>query len=1044
MTLSDISIKNPVFAWMLMLALMVFGWIGFSRMGVSAMPDVDFPIVTVAVSWEGAAPEIMESEVVDVIEDALTSIQGVREISSTARQGAATITVEFELERGIDVALQEVQTKIAQAQMRLPKEMDPPVVTKVNPEDNPIMWLALSGTVPVKDIMVYAEDVLKNRFQTIPGVGDIFLGGLIPRSLRVWLDADKMARMEITVEDVLAAIRREHVELPAGQIETSTKEFNVRTFGEINDPQKFGELLITQRGGQPIHVPIPLKEVARVEDGLGDLRRISRSQGERAVGLGIRKQRGANAVAVSFRVLKRLEEVKKLLPPGMTLALNFDGTRFIKDAVHELNFTLVLSALLTSLVCWAFLGSWSSTVNILMAIPTSVLGTFIVTYFLGFTLNTFTLLGLTLAIGIIVDDAIMVLENIVRHRELGQGRMQAAIFGARQITFAALAATVAILAIFLPVVFMSGIIGKFFYQFGVTISVAVLFSLLEALTLAPMRCSQFLEVGERRNLLTRLVDRGFERSAALYRRALSWCLGRRWKVIGASLLVFAASFFTVRRLRKEFVPPQDQAMFMVRLQTPVGSSMEFTDAKFKEAEAWMTRQPALKRYYSAVGGFGGGEVNAGIIFVSMKAHSERPTGAAGGPMTQGEFMALARRELNKIPDLKAIIVDFSQSGFSASRGFPVEFTVRGPDWAILTESSQKLAKRLEEGGELIDVDTDYKTGMPEVRVYPDRAKAYARGVSVSSIGTVINAMVGGVRAGYFTDKGRRYEVRLRAEPAYRLSPDDIQRFYVRNSRGETIRLSEVVRIEENPTLLSITRKDRERSIGIFANIAAGKSQAAVLATVERLAKETLPEGYHIVLSGSSQTFRESFQSLIFALLMGIFVAYMVLGAQFNSFVHPFTVLLALPFSVSGAFLGLWLTGNSLNVYSMIGLILLMGIVKKNSILLVDFTNQRRREGLEVGFALLEACPIRLRPILMTSIATVAAAIPPALALGPGAETRIPMAVAVIGGVSLSTVLTLFVVPCAYSLFSSLESHRHDRDLREAQREMEDVVLPGAL
>jgi multidrug efflux pump len=1024
MTLSDLSIKNPVFAWMLMFALIVFGWIGYGRMGVSQMPDVDFPIVNVAVTWEGAAPEIMEAEVVDIIEDAVTSVQGVREITSSSKQGQASITVELELDRDVDVSLQEIQTKIAQAQMRLPRNIDPPIVTKVNPEDNPIMWLALSGDVPPKDLMVYAQDVLKSKFQTVPGVGDIFLGGLIARNLRVWVDAEKLKRYELTVEDVMAAIAREHAEVPAGQIETAQKEFNVRTLGEISDPAKFGELLITQRGGQAIHVPIPLKNVARVEDGLADQRRISRTGGRRAVGLGIRKQRGANAVEIAERVKKKMEQVRPSLPKGMTLQVRFDSTKFIKQSVAELTHHLVIAALLTSAVCWLFLGSWSSTLNVLLAIPTSVLGTFIVTYFLGFTLNSFTLLGLTLSIGIVVDDAIMVLENIVRYVEKGKDRVTASVIGAREISFAALAATVAVLAIFLPVVFMKGIIGKFFFQFGVTISAAVSLSLLEALTLAPMRTSQFLETAQHGNRLVQAVDRMFVALAERYRRGLEWTLGRRWTVIGLAALFFALSMVSVKFLKKEFVPAQDQGMFMVRLQTPVGSSMDFTDERFKQAEKWFMEQPGVEGYYSAVGGFGGGEVNAGMLFLTLKDLKDRPESkATGRPVSQGEIMAEARKALNAIPDLKAFIMDLSQGGFSASRGFPIEFTVRGPDWDTLVRSSTELMAKLEASKTMIDVDTDYKTGMPEVRVLPNRDKAYARGVSMASIGNTVNAMIGGVRAGLFTDNGRRYDVRVRAETRDRLSPDDIKGLYVRNVRGEMIKLSDVVDLEERPSLLAITRKDRERAIGIFGNIAPGQSQADVLATVEKVAKETLPDGYYVKLSGSSQTFRESFQSLLFALVLGILVAYMVLGAQFNSFIHPVTVLLALPFSMSGAFLALLIAGRSLNINSMIGLLLLMGLVKKNSILLVDFTNSRREAGLEPRAALLEACPVRLRPILMTSIATIAAAIPTALARGAGSETTVPMALAIIGGVSVSTFLTLFVVPAAYSLFTRIESRK---------------------
>lgn len=1021
MTLSDISIKNPVFAWMLMFALMIFGWIGYGRMGVSQMPDVDFPVVNVAVTWEGASPEIMEAEVVDIIEDAVTSVQGVKEISSSSKLGQAAITVELDLNRNVDVALQEIQTKIAQAQMRLPRDIDPPIVTKVNPEDQPIMWLALSGDVPVKDLMVYAQDVLKSKFQTVPGVGDIFLGGLIPRSLRVWVDADKMKQYQITVEDILAAIRREHAEVPAGQIDTPAKEFNVRTLGEISDPALFGDLLITQRGGSPISVPIPLKKVARIEDGLADIRRISRVNGQRAVGLGIRKQRGANAVEIAERVKVKMREIEKGLPKGMKLGVNFDATQFIKLSVTELTHHLLMAAALTSLVCWLFLGSWSSTINVLLAIPTAVLGTFIVTYFLGFTLNSFTLLGLTLSIGIVVDDAIMVLENIVRHVEHGRTRLEGAVIGAREISFAAMAATVAILAIFLPVVFMKGIIGKFFFQFGVTISAAVSFSLLEALTLTPMRCSQFLETASHGNALIRLMDKGFARLTQLYRGSLNWTLDRRWTVIGLAALFFAVSLFSVKKLRKEFVPAQDQSMFLMRMQTPVGSSMEFTDNKFKEAEAWLMKNPSVQRYYGAVGGFGGGEVNAGMMFVTLKPRDERPRNPDGSPIGQGQIMADARKSLNAIPSLRAFIMDLSQGGFSSSRGFPIEFTVRGPDWDTLTKAAGELQSRLEKSGLVEDVDTDYKTGMPEIRVYPDRAKAYARSVSIQSIGATINAMIGGVRSGLFTDNGRRYDVRVRAQTRDRLAADDIRKLYVRNLHGEMIRMSDVVDIKEQATLLAITRKDRERAVGIFANVAAGKSQAQVLSDIEKLGREVLPDGYHIVLSGSSQTFKESFQSLIFALVLGVLVSYMVLGSQFNSFIHPITVLLALPFSFSGAFLALLSFDRSLNINSMIGLLLLMGLVKKNSILLVDFTNQRREDGMKLREALLDACPVRLRPIVMTSVATIMAAVPTALGRGAGSEATVPMALAIIGGVAVSTLLTLFVVPAAYSLMSWFES-----------------------
>jgi HAE1 family hydrophobic/amphiphilic exporter-1 len=1027
MTLSDISIKNPVFAWMLMVGLIFFGAIAFTDLGVSEMPEVDFPVISVVVTWEGAAPEVMESDVADIIEDAVMSIQGIREVSSTSRQGTTEMTIEFELERDIDVALQEVQSKISQAQLRLPEEIDPPVVAKINPTDQPILWLGVSSKDrPLKEVIGYVQDHLKDRFQTISGVGDIILGGYVERNLRVWISGKKLDEYQLTANDIVQAIETQHVELPAGRIETPEREMNVRTMGEAFSVEEFESILIPRRGGEPIHVPIYMKDVATVEDGLADQRRLSRVQGSPAIGLGIRKQRGANAVEVAQKVKARLKEVQKELPPWLNIGINFDSTRFVEEAIRELVFVLILSSALTALVCWVFLGSWSSTLNILLAIPTSILGTFLIFKFASFTLNTFTLLGLTLAIGIVVDDAIMVLENIVRYREGGKSRVEAAVVGARQITFAAMAATMALIAIFLPVAFMKGVIGRFFFQFGVTISVAVLLSLLEALTLTPMRASQFLQVGERRTAFGRGFEKSFKGLAAAYRWILERILRIRWLVIIATVALFVLSLGLFGMLRKEFVPAQDQSMFLIRLKTPIGSSLEFTSERFKLAEKFTLSQPEVKRLFCAIGGFGGGEVNTGVLFVSLKPKDER--GVRPGQkrvLTQQELIGVFRRELQKIPDVEVYVQDLSTRGFTAQRGFPVEFTVRGSNWDKLSGYAEEIRKKMSASGLMTDVDTDYLLGVTEVQVKPNRVKARERGVEIESLANTINALFGGQRVGKYTKGGRRYDVRVRLTAEERLKPEDIEKLWVWNNRGELVKVSDVVDIELKPSLMSITRRDRERAIGIFANVAPGRSQSDALEMVDKASREVLPEGYRVVFSGSAKVFKESFQSLFFALWLGIIIAYMVLASQFNSYIHPFTVLLALPFSISGALFALFLANQSLNIYSMIGLILLMGIVKKNSILLVEFTNHVRRDkGAGVREALLEACPIRLRPILMTSISTVAAAVPPALALGPGSETRISMAVAVIGGVVVSTLLTLFVVPCAYSLFSKLERPAH--------------------
>ncbi len=1085
MTLSDVSIKNPVFAWMLMAALVIFGGICFSRMGLSQLPDVDFPVVNISLTLEGASPEIMESDVADVVEDAVMGVQGVKQVTTTCKEGSANVSVELDLNRDVDVALQEIQTKVAQAQRSLPTDLDPPSVSKFNPEDQPILWVAVSSDRPVRELMMYVKDQLKDNFQTIPGVGEVFLGGYVDRNLRVWLDGKKLSQSALTVDDVINTVSKEHVEVPAGRIEAADREMNVRVLGEAPSVEAFGNLPINSRGGAPVYNLIRLKQVADLEDGLDDVRRISRYNGEPAVGLGIRKQRGANAVEVARAVRAKMEEVAPKLPKGYQLRVSFDSTRFVEDSIKELEITICLSALLTGLVCWLFLRSWSSTVNIFLAIPTSILGAFIILYSFGFTLNTFTLLGLSLAIGVVVDDAIMVLENIVRRREMGENRVQGALNGARQITFAATATTFSIVAIFLPVFLMKGAIGKFFFQFGVTISAAVLLSLLEALTLTPMRCSQFLQIKEQPKKSRNAEQGKMDRVTGFYARHLGWCLNHRWWVLAGAALFFGSTFFLMKFVKKEFIPYQDQSQLMVRLQTPIGSSIGYTDSLVKKCEEYLKSRGESKGFYVAVGGFGGGDVNTAIMFTTLLPPGKRPiveeplfkgggwpkggakkSPAVAGPLTPGmksaaapptlsptpsapakpeklvkrrlgqeEFSQVLRRDLSKIsPDLKVVVQDLSMRGFSSGRGFPIELTIKGSDWDILAKSSQEIEKRLEASGKAVDVDTNYLLGQPEVQVVPDRDAASRRGVSVNAIGNVIGAMMGGRKAGKFTEGGHRYDVRVRLKLDQRLTSKDISGLFVRNNRGELVRLSEVVKLVEHSSLQSITRLNRERAISLYGNPAPGITQQVALDEAMKIAKEVLPEGYKAELSGNSKSGKESSGGLLFAMLLGIMVAYMILGSQFNSFLHPVTVLLALPFSFTGAILALLISGNSLNMYSFIGLILLMGLVKKNSIMLVDFTNQMRAQGMGVQDALLKACPIRLRPILMTSIATIAGAIPPALALGPGGELRAPMAIAVIGGVIVSTLLTLVVVPCAYSLFSRLERQApHSFETQEAPK-----------
>ncbi|MBV9463067.1 MAG: efflux RND transporter permease subunit [Verrucomicrobiae bacterium] len=1028
MTLSDLSIRRPVFAWMIMFGLIVFGAISFYRLGVSQMPDVDFPVLTVNVNWEGAAPEVMESTIVDPLEQSVMSVQGIRDVTSTIIQGQATITLEMDMDRDIDAALQEVNAKISA--VRLPLDVDKPTILKSNPDDQPIMWLGVSSTKrSLHDLIVYIDLHLRDQFQVIPDVAEIILSGFSERNLRIWVNNDKLKQYELTILDVQNAIAQQQIEVAAGIIENNKQEMNIRTMGEGLSTEDVGNILISQRGGQPIYdTKIHVKDVARVEDALADVRRLSRINGIPGVGLGIKKQRGSNAVAVADRVKARVAEINKLLPEDMQVVINFDSTKFIRDSMHETEMTLVLAALITGLVCYMFLGSLSSTFNVFLSIPTSIVGTFTILYFMHFTLNFFTLLGLSLAVGIVVDDAIMVLENIVRHMQMGKNRVHASLDGAREITFAAIAASVAVMAIFLPVAFMKGILGKFFFQFGITITSAVALSLLEAITLTPMRTSKFMSE-EKPSRFAAWSEHQFSKLANGYRQILGLALHHRALMLVVASLLFGASLFLAKFIRQEFIPQQDMSMFLYSFQTPVGSSLTFTSDKLLEAEKVFKRHKEIARYFVAIGGFQGGQVNIANAFVTLVPPGERS-------MTQAQSMNQIRNEIMKeVPDLLVFPIDLSTRGFSAKRGYPVEFTIRGESYDVLKVKANEITDQMKKTGLMVDINTDYREGMPEVRVVPDRQRAALSSVSMQTLGDTVNAAIGGVRQNKFSKDGRRYDVRIRLEPGERDKPEDISSLQVRTTYGELIPLSSVASLKTVSTVQSITREMRERAITITSNIAPGASQADAISAVQSIGRKTLPEGYRLFLSGNAQMMQEAGSSFLLALGLGIVVAYMVLAAQFNSFLHPFTVLLALPFSISGALLALLLArplgnilpawgGASINLYSGIGIILLMGIVKKNSILLIEFTNRKRfEEGMPLREALLTAGPIRLRPILMTSCATLAAALPAALALGPGAESRIPMAITVIGGVIVSTAFTLIVVPCAYSLLSPLERHR---------------------
>lgn len=1001
MNITESCVKKPVMAWMLMAATVVFGLVAAYRIGISQFPDVDYPTINVSITYEGAAPEVMENDVVQPLEESLSQVEGVKTMTSSCRSGSAYITLEFDLSRNIDVALQDVQAKVSQAQRSLPNDIDPAIISKSNPEDQPIMMISVSGPFPPRVISDYIQYVLKEKLQTIPGVGEVSLMGVQDRNVRIWLDASKLDEKGLTVTDVISALQREHVELPAGRIQSPGREINVRVLGEAIDLTQMGHIIIKETAGAAIY----LSDVSVIEDGFADIRRTARLNGVTAQGLGIKKQRGANAVAVAKNAKKVLAEFKKTLPEGMVAEVVNDSTVFIESSVKEIEFEILLSVILTALVCWMFLGSLSSTMNVILAIPMSLMGTIAVVYFLGFTFNTFTLLGLALAVGIVVDDAIMVMENIFRHREGGKELVAASMDGTNEIKFAALAATLAVIAIFIPVVFMKGVIGKFFVQFGVTLCVAVMLSYIEAITLAPSRCAQFLKTSrEGRNRVGKAVDRGFHSLEGFYSRVLHRSLERPVMVLVGATIVFAAALLILVKMPAEFAPSQDISRVMARIQTAVGSDLSETDSLIKKAEKIAASKPETTLLWSFVGG-SGGNVNQGNMMINLAPPKQRK-------ISQNEFSAQLRKELNSIPGVRATMQDLSQQGLTAQRGFPVEFSVRGSDWNELIKLSQDVIADLRESGLVVDLDTDYQVGMPELRVVPDRAVCADLGVSIDDVASTLNSLVGGMRVGKYSTGARRIDIRLALIAAQRSKPRDIARLQVRSKNGRLIPLSSLVTYTEEPALQAITRRERERAISIYANVAPGHSQSDALKYVEGLQKQ-LPIGYRLVLGGASVAFRDSMSSLLFALALGIAIAYMILASQFNSYKDPVTVITILPLSVAGAAFALVLAGQSLNIFSMIGLLLLMGIVKKNSIILVDYANNFKLQGSTPREAMEKAGPIRLRPILMTAIATMMAAVPPALGLGSGSEIRRPMSIAVIGGLLISTLLSLVVVPAFY-------------------------------
>jgi HAE1 family hydrophobic/amphiphilic exporter-1 len=1004
MFLPDISIRRPVTATMLVLALVIFGLIGFWRLGVSLYPDIDDPVVTVTTVWQNARPEEVDNEITDELEDAVSGVSGVKHIVSESQEGRSRITITFELGKDIDVAAQEVRDKVSARLRRLPDDADIPVVDKLDVNAQPIMWLAVTGQQAIEDLTYIADTQIRPLLQKIEGVGEVSVGAGREKQVHIRLLRERLAAYRIGVDEVIEAIRRQHLEIPGGKITSLEKEFLIRTVGEFETAEAFNDLIVTHREGAPIRLGL----LGHAEAGRFEERPAGRftHQGvvERTAALRISPRSGANEVAIAAEVKKVLPEIRQILPEGMEIHIATDTTLFIEKSIDEIKQHLVFGGIAAALVILLFLQNIRTTLISAVAIPTSIIATFACIYALGFTMNNMTMLGLVMAVGLVIDDAIVMVENIYRHRSaLGKGPMEAAFAGSAEIAFAVIATSLALAGVFLPVAFMGGLVGRFFYEFSVTVAFAVACSTFVALTVVPMLCSRFLKLGTPNLQAFRVFDRAVEGIAGLYRQWLRRFLHHRLLVLGLALAALAGGAGLYALLGQELVTQEDQGRFIVRIQTPLAYSIDKTDEVLQRVEARLREIPEVSHFF-AFSGFGG--ANRASATVTLVPRGERSR-------SQQEVQSEVRQFLRQIPDVRGNATAISPLG-GGQRGEDIQFVIQGPDIGVLDHASRQLMTRLDEADGYSGVSRDLEIGKPEVRVRIDREKAAEAGVSVENIAATVGALLGGIEVADFKEGGKSYEVRLRLQAEQRQLPGDVQRIYLRGSGGELLDVSGFVTLEEGVGPSVINRLDRQRSATVYATLEGGKLLGTAIPEVRAMADEILPEGYASKFSGSAESLGETGRYVLFAFLLATVLTYMVLAAQFESFTQPLAIMMGLPLSFIGAFGLLLLVGNTLNLFSMIGLVLLVGLATKNGILLIDYTNQLRRRGLPLDEALVEAGATRLRPILMTAISTVAGVIPVVLGLGEGSESRQPMAVAIAGGMISSTLLTLAVVPVIYS------------------------------
>lgn len=1015
MTLSDIALKRPVGSMVMSLIIVLLGAVGYKFLGVRLYPAIDPPVITVSTSYAGANSEIIESQITEPLEKSINGIEGVKSISSQSAIGSSRITVEFELGADLEKAANDVRDKVSQAMRALPQDIDaPPIVTKADANSDPIIMLVAQSTkMNSVELSDYAENVLMEKLQTIPGISSVMIYGQQRPAMRLWIDPAKLAAYKLTASDVRNALMRENVEMPGGKIRGQATELIVKTQGRLTTEEDFNNMIIRQTDNQIIR----MQDVGEAVLGPQDEESGATINGATGVVLALIPLPGANDIQIADEFYKRLDQIKETVPEGMELNMGRDRSIFVRQSVRDVIETLLIAISLVILIIFLFFRDWIIALRPLIDIPVSLIGTFFIMYIFGFSVNVLTLLGIVLATGLVVDDGIVVTENIFKRIEKGMDRWQAAFEGTREIFFAVVSTSLTLAIVFIPVIFLEGFTGRLFREFGIVVATAVLISAFVSLTLTPVLNVKLARAASRHSRFYLATEPFFENLENGYRRILSYFISRRWITLLILLACVALIIGIGTNLKSELAPLEDHSFIRTSITAPEGT--EYGSAKKiieKAAKITLDSVPESRFVLARFGGGFNSSVNTGFIISFLSDPTER---AASQQEIYDRISALYAR----MPEARVIASQEQTIATSASRGLPVQFVLQTLDFNKLQEVLPKFLEEAQSSPVFSNVDVDLKFNKPELDIKVDRMKATSLGVNESDVSDALNFAFSGGRSGYFLKNDKQYYVIIQVLRQNREEPSNISSLYVKTNTGNMIQLDNLVQIQENSAPPTLYHYNRYKSATISANLAKGRTLGEGIEEMQHIADSLLGPGFTTALSGTSRDFAESSSNISFAFILALLLIYLVLAAQFESFIDPFIIMVTVPMAIAGAMISLWITGQTLNIFSEIGMILLIGIVTKNGILIVEFANQKRKAGLSKRVAAFEAAVARFRPILMTSLATIFGAFPIAFALGAGASSRVPLGIVVVGGLFFSLMLTLFVIPVTYIFMSYRKENR---------------------